>query len=217
MKRALLLLAIAACSEPATLEPWQLDHDRIVVVRAEPPHLAPGGLGMFDALIAHERGPTTVEVPNNAAATSAAGDLFTAVHFNIDHWQVDGPDEARLAAARAELGLPDGAPVPLLVSLEFPGPLYADKTMWLGDSAANPVTPAFDHGPEVAVGQEYPLTFVPPPGGTVRWLTSCGTLTGDTTPHATHVIDEPCTGELALVVRDPGGGVAWKVMSIVAK
>ncbi|HEX5060565.1 MAG TPA: hypothetical protein VFV99_14455 [Kofleriaceae bacterium] len=216
MKRA-LLLAVAACSEPATLEPWQLDHDRVVAVRAEPPHLASGEIGMFDALIAHEGGPTTVEVARNAAATSAASDLFTAVHFNIDHWQIDGPDEARLAAARAELGLPDGAPVPLLVSLEFPGPLYADKTMWLGDSAANPAPPAISYGPDLEVGREYQPVFIPPPGSTVRWLTSCGTLTGDTEPRATHIIEEPCTGELVLVLRDPLGGVAWQVMSIVAK
>jgi len=216
MKRA-LLLAVAACSQPATLEPWQLDHDRVVVVRAEPPHLAPGEIAMFDALIAHAGGPTTLERPRNAAATSAPGDLFTAVHFNIDRWEVDGPDEARLADARAALGLPDGAPVPLLVSLEFPGELYAEKTIWLGDSAANPTPPMISYGPELAVGHVYPLSFTPPSGSTVRWLTSCGTLSGDSEPLATHSVDEPCTGELALVVRDLLGGVAWQVMSIVAK
>src|SRR6185436_20837894 len=97
------------------------------------------------------------EAPRNAAAVSAPGDLFTAVHFNIDHWEVRGPDEAQLANARVALGLPDGAPVPLEVTLEFPGPLYATKTVWLGDSRANPATPTLMYGPDLALDHEYAL------------------------------------------------------------
>jgi hypothetical protein len=216
MKRTVFLV-LAACTEPTTLEPWQLDHDRVVAVRSEPPHIAPGEVALIDALLAHEGGPTTVEVTRHATAADAPGDLFSAVHFNIDRWQIDGPDEAHLAAARAELGLPDGAPVPLDVTVEFSGPLYALKTVWLGDSRANPPAPAFSYGPELAVGSEHALVFAPPPGRSVRWLTSCGTLVDATEPLATHIVDEACEGELVLVLRDADGGVAWQVLPIRAQ
>ena len=105
--------------------------------------------------------------PGNVVAPDAPGDLFTAVHFNVDHWQIDGPDEARLGAAREELGLPDGAPVPLEVTVELPGPLYAQKIVWLGDARANPASPAFSYGPDLARG-EHALEVAAPPGGSVR-------------------------------------------------
>jgi hypothetical protein len=215
MKRALLIM-IAACSERNTLEPWQLDHDRVVAVRATPPHIAPGEIALFDALLAHADGPTTVEPVYNAVARTAPADLYTAVHFYIDHWQIDGPDQARLDAARAELGLPADAPVPLDVTLELAGPLYADKTVWLGDSRDNPPAPALSYGPLLALG-EYPLAFDPPAGGSVRWLTSCGSLRDATEPRATHIVDAPCEGELVIVVRDGAGGVAWQVLPIRAE
>jgi hypothetical protein len=212
MKRALLVV-VAACGEPAVPEPWQLDHDRVVAVRALPPHIAPGEIALFESLIAHADGPTTIEPIVNASAASAPGDLFLAVHYYFDHWQIDGPDQARLDAARAALGLAADAPVPLDVTLELPGPLYAAKTVWLGDSRANPPAPAITYGPVLGPG-EYPLDFDPPFGGTVRWLTSCGTLLDHTEPRATHVVDEPCEGELVAVVRDGFGGVAWQVLPI---
>ncbi len=216
MKRA-LLLAFAACTETHEVQPWQLDHERVVAVRATPPHIAPGEISMFDALLAHEDGPTTVEPVYNAAAPFAPGDLYTAVHFYIDHWQIDGPSEERLAVARDELGLPPGTPVPLDVTLELRGPLYAQKTVFLGDSRANPPAPVLTHGPDLEVGREYTLEVQAPPGGNVRWLTSCGTLRDDTMPRATHVVDEACDGELVVVLRDGDGGVAWVVQQIHAE
>jgi hypothetical protein len=215
MKRAWLVL-LAACDEPATLEPWQLDHDRVVAVRATPPHIAPGEIALFDSLIAHAGGPTTIEPVYNASAATAPGDLYTAVHFYIDHWQIDGPDQARLDVARGVLGLSADAPVPLEVTLELPGPLYAYKTVWLGDSRMNPPAPTLGYGPDLERG-EHALRFDPPPGGSVRWLTSCGSLRDDTEPRATHVVDETCEGELVLVVRDDAGGVAWLVLPVRAK
>lgn len=211
-----LVLVVAACSEPPTLEPWQLDHDRVIAVRATPPHVAPGEIALFDSLIAHAGGPTTIEPVYNASAATAPGDLYTAVHFYIDHWQIDGPDQARLDVARSELGLAADAPVPIEVTLELPGPLYAYKTVWLGDSRDNPAAPALSYGPDIVLG-EHALAFAPPLGGSVRWLTSCGTLRDDTESHATHIVDEPCTGELVVVVRDAFGGVAWQVLPIVAE
>jgi hypothetical protein len=208
------LLLLVACDEQTLDAPWQLDRDRVVAVRAEPPHIAPGEIATFEALIAREGEPASVATPVNATAPNAPARLFTAVHFYIDHWRVDGPDEAALDAARAELGLPAGAPVPLDVTLALPGPLYARKTVWLGDRRANPPPPAFMHGPVLAAGREYTLRYNAPPGGSVRWLTSCGVLVDDTAPQATHIVDEPCEGELVLVVRDSLGGVAWQILPL---
>lgn len=212
MKRAALLL-LAACELETTDPPWQLAHDRVVAVRANPPHVPPGETATFDVLLAHEDGPTTVAAPVNAAAPGAPANLFTAVHFYIDHWRIDGPEDSALAAARAELGLPADAPVPLDVILELPGPLYARKTVWLGDTHENPAAPALAYGPELPRG-EHPLELEVPPGWSVRWLTSCGTLDGDTSPRATHEVDAPCEGELVVVVRDPLGGVAWQSLPL---
>ncbi len=213
MKRV-LLVGLVACTQTATDPPWQLDHDRVVAVRAEPPHVAPGEHAVFEALLAHAGGPTTIEPPFNASAAAAPGHLFTAVHYYFDHWRVDGPDQAALDVARAELGLAADAPVPIDVTLELRGPLYAQKTVWLGDSHANPPVPVLSYGPQLAVGRTYELSYAPPADGSIRWLTSCGTLSDDTAPHVTHVTDEPCDGELVLVVRDGLGGVAWQVMPL---
>lgn len=219
MKRALAVLAsvlLAACDPQVTDPPWQLDHDRIVAVRAEPPHIAPGEVAILEALVAHAGGPTTIERAVQASAPNAPAGLFTAVHFFIDHWRVDGPDEAALDAARTELGLGATAPVPLVVQIEVTGELIAQKTVWLGDRHTNPPAPAFALPASLALG-DHPLDHAVPPGWTVRWLASCGALAGDTTPRATLTLDEPCTGELVLVVRDPAGGVAWQILPLLAQ
>jgi hypothetical protein len=143
MKRACLLAMLVGCVPDGPSE-WTLDRDRIVAVRAEPPGIAPGVVGHLSVLLAHDGAPTTVEVPETMSASSSP--LFTAIHFNIDHYQIDGPDEAQLASARAELGLPDGAPVPLDIELRVAGPLYAKKRVLLGIAADNPALPAVTIG-----------------------------------------------------------------------
>jgi len=213
MKRVVLVLA--ACSQTEVDPPWLLDHDRVVAVRSDPSAILPGEVARLDALLAHEGGPTTVEQPIGASAASAPGDLFLAVHFNIDHWQVDGPSEERLAIAREMLGLAPGEPVPLEVTLEFAGPLYATKTVYLGGKHLNPML-SFSHGPELAVGSRYVLEAPVPSAWTVRWLTSCGTLEDETTHRAVHVVEEPCEGEVVVVVRDEYAGVAWQVLPVRA-
>lgn len=202
MKRLLLLLG--ACT-PATDPPWQLDHDRILAVRAEPPAILPGEVSRLEILVAHAGAPTSIEQPDQAAAVGSP--LFTAVHFNLDHWEIDGPDEAQLAAARTELRLPADAPVPLDVSIREAG-LNATKEVLLGTTAMNPALPpvtlpAFERG-------EHTLLIE---ATNVRWYTSCGELVDDDQPRATLILDEPCTGELAVVVRD-GIGVVWNIWPI---
>ena len=54
------------------------------------------------------------------------------------------------------------------------------------------------------------------PNWRVNWLSSCGTLFQDDVARSfLRIIDgDPAVGELAVVVRDPDGGVAWRVWPI---
>lgn len=211
MKRALIFLA--ACTQPPVApEAWQLDQDRVVDVRSTPPRLAPGEHALVDALMAHADGPTTIEIPS--AMTAGHSPLFQAVNFIFDHWEVIGPDAAALDAARAELGLVAGTPIPLDVAVIF-GPLSGEhvtthKVIWLGESAANPDLPSIEIDP-IALGRDLSLSAA---ATDVRWFTSCGTLRASDEPTATLRIDESCTGELAVVVRDGLGGTVWQTRPI---
>ena len=119
--------------------------------------------------------------------------LFTAVHYNIDHWQIDCP--------------PVTAPTPLVVEMRFSSGEVATKTVVLGDTHANPAAPMFAVPDPVPLHEDIAL-------GDAEWFTSCGALD---TPRTTLRVDEPCDGKLVGVVRDLGGGVAWQVMPLHAQ
>jgi hypothetical protein len=142
---------------------------------------------------------------------------------------VTAPSEARLAAARTELGLAAGVPVPLQLGFAIHG-MAATKTVFLGDSADNPVLGniVFAGNPAPVAGT---LLTVPPDTDVrmsvdaddsvmlVNWLTSCGTM-HDFDLHGAylHVLPaDPQTGELALTLRDEHGGVAWQVWPIATQ
>jgi hypothetical protein len=216
MKRLAVLVVLAGCVDVSD-PPWQLDHDRIVAVRMEPPAILTGEVARLDALVAHAGGPTTVEQPRGVTAAGAPAELFTAVHFNLDHWEIDGPPEAQLAQARAELGLPDDAPVPLDVKLQFPGPLYATKTVYLGASYGNPSARVTFDGADAPASlaltarHEYRFVVDAP---RARWFASCGELRGNDQLEVTLVTAEACNGELVVVGRDDRGGTMWQVISL---
>lgn len=214
MKRALLLV-LAACADETT-PPWQLDQDRILGVRATPPGIAPGETARLVALLAHADGPVTEEQPLGASAAFAPADLYTAVHYNIDHWEVNAPDESKLAEARAELGLPADAPIPLEITLELPGPLYATKTVYLGTSRVNPEPPSV-HPDTSSIRIDHDLQLTSVSTGDVRWFTSCGELIDHDQAIATLRVEDPCDGELVVVVRDDAGGVTWRILPLHAQ
>ena len=217
MKRLAVALALAGCADDTTPE-WQLAYDRVVAVQVTPPHIVFGEVAQLSALVAHDDGPTEVVSPTGASAAFAPGGLFTAVHFNFNHWEIDGAGPEQLDQARAELGLAAGEPVPLSVTLQFPGPLYAEKIVWLGDSRANPADPELEAG-GVALDdtlsldspQETTLVIEAAEGDRVRTLTSCGELDDHDSARATLRVVGRCEGELAAVVRDAFGGVSWRV------
>jgi hypothetical protein len=232
----LKLAWIASCALAAGcldgLDPeWQLDHERIVAVRATPPHIASGQIAQLDALVAHKGSPTSLEQPSVAAAAFAPQSIAGAVQLGATGWQVVAPDAAALDDARTALRLPAGAPVPLDVVLQLPdsagNPLNAKKTVWLGDSADNPasvgnVLVAGSAPPAnitIAKAIDVHLTTDVDPTDAVMWLTSCGTMHDDD-EHAAFIHVEPkdrTDGELVVVVRDTKGGVVWQVWPIQAQ
>jgi hypothetical protein len=224
MKYLLLLVFATGCFDAVDPE-WQLDHDRLVAVRASAPHIAPGETATFDALVAHKGAATDVEQPLGVLVADPK-DLSSVVSGNV----ATCPDAATLDAERAELGLDAGAPVPLDVVMQFPDSngihLLAKKTIYLGDSVANATTvgnPTMEGAPlapsiTIPSGIDVHFSVDADPAAQVNWLTGCGTLHDDD-EHTSFInvqSGDPKTGELALVVRDTLGGVVWQVWPITA-
>jgi hypothetical protein len=229
VKRACLiaLLALSACT--GDLDPqWQLDHDRIVAVRATPPGIAPGEKSTLDALLAKKGAAVRTAAPELATVVSPTS-LADTLALDAGNWVVTAPSEDRLVAARAELKLPAGAPVPLQVGVSYAGQtLLATKTVELGAAADNPAlrNVMIDGKPagtsEIVVGSlvKVPLSVDDDDiDFDVTWLTSCGTMHDFDLPAAYLEVEagDPTTGELVLVVRDQGAGVTWSRWPIHAE
>jgi hypothetical protein len=226
---AIAALALAAIGCDADLDPpWQLDHDRIVAVRATPPAIESGGRAELDALIAEKGVGTSERIPELAVVVSPMA-LAGAVSPDGGAWVITAPDAAKLDLARAELKLLPGAPVPLVVGVSYASQtLFATKLVWLGMAGENPSLDAMmidgvpaDSQGEVVVGLlvDVPLSISAELEDDVNWLTSCGTMHDFDLPQAyLHVeADDPTAGELAVVRRDDRGGVAWRVWPIRAE
>jgi hypothetical protein len=224
---AALALAAIGCTDDLD-PPWQLDHDRIVAVRATPPAIESGGRAGLDALIALQGIGTSERAPELAAVVSPMA-LAGALSLEAGGWIVTAPDAAKLDEARAELRLLPGAPVPLVVGVSFHGQaLFATKVVWLGMAGANPSLDAMmidgapaDAKTEIVVGKlvDVPLSIAAEVDDDVNWLTSCGTMHDFDLPNAYLEVedDDPTEGELVLVVRDARGGVAWNRWAIRAE
>lgn len=229
MRYACLLL-LAGCIDPIDAQ-WQLDHDHVVVARATPPRIHAGDMTNLDALVAHAGGPTTIESPLEAAVARAP--FPVDLRHGDTGWALVAPDDATLAAARPAMGLPADAPVPVDVMMSFPSgtnralaPMKVKKTVWIGEPTTNPEmppvtiagTPAMDQLVVAADEDVYVSTTVPA-GWRVNWLTSAGQMFQDDEPTAfLHIApNDRQEGELACVIRDDQGGVAWKVWPIRAE
>lgn len=240
MKKLLLLCALAACNADID-EPWKLDHDRIIAVRSTPPSISPGETSTLDLLAGFDMMPVAERGPDFAQVVTPMSLADVVQPAGPGMWTVTAPSEDRLNAARAELGIPAGMPVPLRVGVAaaWPTPVVtpadgngfgAVKIVWLGVSAPNPTLNGLTvNGAEAPAGTDLvvpkdakvPL-FVEANDEVdiVNWLSSAGTV-HDFDLHAAYLtFDDPedkLEGQLAVVVRDPLGGVAWRVWSIRAE
>jgi len=226
VKRLALLAVIAGCSGDVD-PPWQLDHDRIVAVRATPPRIITGEQSDLDALLAH-KGEMTSNAPPELAGVLSPASLADVLALDAGRWKVTAPSEARLAMARTELGLAADASVPLTIGVSYDaGALVATKIVWLGDSETNP--PLVDVRVDgaappaqivIAPAVDVPLSVMADDAvDNVNWLTSCGTMHDfDLAKAHIHVEPkDPTMGELAVIVRNARGGVAWQVWPIRAQ
>lgn len=229
MRLALVLVLATGCLDG--IDPrWQLDHDRVVAARMTPPAIPAGGTATLDALVAHKGAPVEVMAPAQATAAFGPDALSTIVHNDGTEWTVVAPDAATLDGVRAQLGLPAGAPiaVPIVMSFYVDGvnPLTVKKNVLLGMATDNPMMGPVnvDGAPPpddivVPTDTDVPLAVDVPDDWDVAWLTSCGTMHDDN-EHAAflHVQPkDPVQGQLAIVIRDPTGGVAWQVWAIRAE
>jgi hypothetical protein len=228
--RYLLVFLLAGCMDQID-QRWELDHEHVVAVRATPPAIMPGQRARLDALLAHEDKAPTVGSPVGAAVGVPEDDPLFGIVSNalLEGWFVTAPDEATLAAVRARDGLAADAPVPVPIVMAFPGPgdeyLYATKTVYLGATGTNPSAPAMaiDGQPAadqviVPIERDIYVSVNVEPGSRVNWLTSCGSLFQDDVATAFLRVlpdDEPA-GDLAVVIRDARGGVAWRVWPVSA-
>jgi hypothetical protein len=222
-------MASAGCDD--TVPQWQLDNDRIIAVRATPPHIPAGTTATIDALVTKMGVGPSVEAPSGAIAAPMRADqpvppeMAAAVAFAGGQWTVTAPSEDVLVQLRTELGLMPGEPVPMLIGVQLDfasGPLLATKLVSLGDSGDNPelgdVTvggmPAHD-GMTVPPDTDIALHATAADTDRVDWLTSVGDLSDDDDPDATLNHDtqadppQPTSGQLAVVKRDEMLGVTW--------
>lgn len=222
----------AACND-ATL-PWQLDHDRIIAVRASPPHLPADGRSSLDLLITSEAdGPAVVSpqtaaiVPPDIGMDGPPGlELPVLAIPENGGWTVVAPDAATIDAARTALGWPPDMPLPvrIAVTIEIAGQqLAAIKTIYLGGERDNPELGAVTIGDEpardgltVPTAADVSLRVDADETSDIDWLTSFGDLSDTADAIATLRAEEPAEGQVAVVVRDESGGVVWGLWQITA-
>ena len=229
MNRALIILAMFAIGCDGDLDPpWELDHDRIIAVRATPAGIVDNERSELDALLSAKDG-VTMEAPPAAATVISPMALQGAVVQDGAKWVVNMPSAAALDAARTELRLEPGAPVPLQVGVGYvvnETQLAALKIVWLGKSVANPVLAemvidgeSLDAKSEVVVPKLVDVRFAVPaiPEDDVNWLTNLGEMHDFDLPESYLRVEEDedkTEGELVLVKRTLEGGVVWRVWPI---
>jgi len=226
---AVIVLAFVAVGCDGDLDPpWELDHDRIIAVRATPAGIVDGERAELDALLAAKGGTTFEQAPLAAQVISPMSLVGTLVNES-GKWIVTMPSPATLAVARMELKLAADAPVPLQIGVGYLVngiELAALKTVWLGKSVQNPVLAemiidgeSLDAKAELVVPMLTDVRFsvAAIPDDDVNWLTNVGEMHDFDLPESYLRVEpdeEKLEGELALVKRDLEGGVVWRVWPI---
>lgn len=222
----LCLPLLASCADDVA-QPYDLDHARILAVRTDLAQLGPGDRSALEVLVTDSAAspylasPAQLEV--RLAPELARPELASLLVSSPDGWAVHAPDADTLAQARAALGLPASEPLPLPLTLRVrtaDGVLEAQKVVLLGAHLPNPPAPEISLL-ERAVGQDTELSLealAMPQDASVRWFAWPGELTSYTQPAATWTLspDERPQARLALVLRNPQGGIAWQVRSLPA-
>ncbi|MEZ4368089.1 MAG: hypothetical protein R2939_17680 [Kofleriaceae bacterium] len=246
MRAALALVAAllvgAGCTDLS--QRWELDHARILAVRATPPGLGADEVALIDLLVIDDAGTPSVATPGLASTAEANPEPAVAAALTLSPtsagWQATAGDADDLAAARAAAGLADDEPLDVLVGVthSVPGaadPLLAIKAVRLGEADVNPATPTIRvDGLTVAEGdvatvergREIELTFVeefadPSEDEPLEfdWLTGTGSLTKSQTRRGLLEIgaEDPDAGYVVAIVRTATGGVSWSWIQLAVE
>ena len=225
MRRLVLLALLVGCTNDVD-PPWQLDHERVIAVRATPPGIVTGETARFDALLGRS-GDIPREAKPEMVTVLEPASLAGALTQQGGEWIVTAP--ADLTAARAELMLGPTDPVPLRLRMTFPDTKFVGlKVVFLGVHRDNPSLGTIRVGGEdkttaltlrvpkvtdVRLDVSFDNTF------NVNWLTSCGNMHDYDLPGAYLRVEpeDPQDGMLGVVVRDAKGGAAWKLWQISAE
>jgi hypothetical protein len=221
-------LSAGGCNDLS--QPWELDHARVLAIRATPPTVAPGQLVEVTALVLTadltiaELGPEVVRVDQPydqlLSPTPRSPTLLAADQAIVD--------QARTLLTLAQTEV---IPVPVSIQLQLPDsagvlePIDSIKTVRVGGFAENPVAPTVAlNGDAVSqlqmslqVKQRYVLEAnVPTDNVNYAWFTSSGELKFPQASRAELVIDKPGTGTILVIARDDKGGVSWNQLSFSA-
>jgi hypothetical protein len=226
--RVALALCVIACAGGAACggdldPPWQLDHDRIIAIRATPPAILPGETSVIDGFIAVKGGPTEERPPDIITVISPES-LMGTLAMDNGQWVVTAPTADQLDETRTELGLMPDDVVPLQLGVAYGQSLFGLKVVGLGMTAPNPTldldvmtidgaaAPAQDV--EIVIGKLVDVPLFVEIGETeeINWLTSCGSMHDEDLPSAyiRVEVEDKTEGELAVVVRNESGGVTWQ-------
>lgn len=227
---------LGGCADDVA-EPYELTHPRVLAIRTEPAVLPAGSDGRLDVLFTDGSAPPRLATAGELALALAPAidealghpDPATLFTRERDGWRLHAPDEATLAAARAQLGLAAGAAVPLPVDVTVDltldatrdpaaaaAPLMAQKVVSFGTFVGNPDAPqisiagqpatattSLPSGSEVSLRAEVPAASLagPPDDVTYRWFSSVGELRHYTQPLALIETDaEEASREATLLV-----------------
>jgi hypothetical protein len=223
--KKLLVLVLASCAGDIDAQ-WQLAHERIIAVRATPPHILAGTTSVLDVFVGHVGSGVQVEPPSDAEVLSPIS--LTGIIGN-DNATVTAPGETELDQVRGDLGLGSDDPVPVEIQITADG-FEALKTVYIGDSADNPTftnlmidgSDSPDPSTTIVVAQN---TNIPlhvdndPTVYNINWLTSCGTMNDFDLNDAFINVAPTDTqdGQLAIVMRDQNAGVVWQFWPIVTQ
>jgi hypothetical protein len=212
------LLLVTACREQDSMA--LLDHPQILAVRAEPPAVPAGGQARIDVLVGDTAGAVFVTAPEIMTTAIEA----PLAQRDEEGWFVVAPGETELAAARAQAGLEEGAPVPVAIAVNVTVDgmaLGASKTLRLGAEGSNPVVESIDAPATAAPAAESPIRVTVDGGAgelSYAWYTSIGDLDRYRSAEAAWIAPEVAgDGELLVVIRDEQGGVCWQTMAVVVE
>jgi len=181
MKHLLIVMVVAACN--SSDDPFELDHARVLAVRAEPAHALPGTATCIDVLAADDAGNVFVATGACVQSPASLAPVATVV-VTIGGQQL---------AATKQLVFGDDHPNPSVGSMLLDGAATIEIDVASGDSAMLDVPN--DDGTR-----------------TYAWYTSIGTLAHYRSEAATLEAGDPGDGMVVVVVRDDVGGVAWQLV-----